>query len=147
MTLRALSTIVLLVLVGCAKIEHSPAPIGDRSSPSRWVFFDFDSAEISSQSWNALGSFVADRKDAREDYSKHGHPNAGGRIFVCGYSDNVGSASANLTISQRRAEAVRDALVALGISADEIVLLAVGNRDLLVPTANGVRERRIVEQG
>lgn len=140
MTLRALSTIVLLVLAGCAKEEPSPGPIGDRSSPSAWVFFDFDSAEIRPQSWNALGSFASDVKYAKEDYAKHGHPNAGGRIFVCAYADNVGSRSANLAISQRRAEAIRDALVELGISADEIVPFGVGDQYPLVLTANGVRE-------
>jgi len=104
------------------------------------IFFDFDSAEINQPGyWRALEQFASDEKKS----------SGGGRIFICGYADRAGSREANLAISQRRVVAVRDALVALGIPADQMSVLGVGDRDLLVPTPAGVREaqnrRAIVE--
>lgn len=54
-------------------------------------------------------------------------------VKIEGHSDNQGAAAANLTLSQRRADAVRDALVAAGVSRSKVQ--AVG-RGQLQPVAD-----------
>lgn len=48
------------------------------------------------------------------------------RISLRGYADPAGDAAANQKLSQARAEAVRDALVKAGASADQIEVAALG---------------------
>jgi len=54
-----------------------------------------------------------------EDYSTM-------RISIEGHTDNVGKEAANLTLSQHRAEAVRDYLVAKGISPARLEAVGFG---------------------
>ena len=49
--------------------------------------------------------------------------NAGSKLSVSGYNDPTGNAAFNAELSKKRAVAVRDALVAAGISADAIELV------------------------
>jgi outer membrane protein OmpA-like peptidoglycan-associated protein len=62
------------------------------------------------------------------------------RIQVIGYTDTVGSAASNRKLSQRRAEAVADALAAQGVPRDSIDVQWHGEDQLPVPTADGVPE-------
>jgi outer membrane protein OmpA-like peptidoglycan-associated protein len=64
------------------------------------------------------------------------------RIAVTGHTDTVGTARYNQRLSERRADAVRKALVADGVPADEITAKGAGKTDLAVPTAQGVNEPR-----
>jgi outer membrane protein OmpA-like peptidoglycan-associated protein len=64
------------------------------------------------------------------------------RIAVTGHTDTVGTAHYNQGLSERRAAAVRQGLIAQGVSADEIVASGVGQSQLAVPTAHGVNEPR-----
>jgi OmpA-OmpF porin, OOP family len=52
---------------------------------------------------------------------------SGSRIEIGGHTDNTGDSSANMSLSQRRADAVKNALVADGVSGD--VLLTRGYGD------------------
>jgi outer membrane protein OmpA-like peptidoglycan-associated protein len=67
---------------------------------------------------------------------------AGGqpKIEVVGHTDTVGSEAYNMRLSIRRADVVRDALVALGARREAIATNGVGETDLAVQTADGVRE-------
>ena len=62
------------------------------------------------------------------------------QIDVTGYTDTVGSDAYNLRLSKRRALAVEAELTRKGIPAGEIAIFAKGKHDLLVPTADGVKE-------
>jgi outer membrane protein OmpA-like peptidoglycan-associated protein len=48
------------------------------------------------------------------------------KIRVEGHTDSLGAAETNLELSQQRAEAVREALISLGVSADRITALGMG---------------------
>ena len=50
-------------------------------------------------------------------------------MFSIGYSDTVGSEYSNLLLSARRAEAVKQALIARGIPADRVKVQALGASD------------------
>jgi outer membrane protein OmpA-like peptidoglycan-associated protein len=61
-------------------------------------------------------------------------------IEVTGHTDTVGSDAYNMRLSRRRAESVAAELEKMGIPSSEIAIFAKGKKDLLVPTADGVKE-------
>jgi OmpA-OmpF porin, OOP family len=63
-------------------------------------------------------------------------------IVVIGHTDRVGTDEANDELSLQRAERVKSDLVAQGIVADRIRAAGRGEREPLVPTADGVEESR-----
>jgi outer membrane protein OmpA-like peptidoglycan-associated protein len=93
------------------------------------VFFDFDKSDISAAAARVVGDAAA--------AVRAGHF---AQITVVGHTDTVGSAQYNHGLSERRAAAVQAELVRDGVPAGEIQTRGVGKTDLLVPTADGVRE-------
>jgi outer membrane protein OmpA-like peptidoglycan-associated protein len=63
-------------------------------------------------------------------------------ILVIGHTDRVGSEPDNDRLSLQRAERVRASLVAQGIAPDRIHASGRGEREPVVPTADGVDEPR-----
>jgi hypothetical protein len=101
-----------------------------QEAPDHTVYFDFDSAALDAEARETVAR-------AAEDYRATGSAD----LFVEGHTDTVGTQSYNLDLSRRRAETVRDALMAQGVPPDAIETAAVGQNDLAVPTADGVRLR------
>lgn len=66
---------------------------------------------------------------------REGHPVM---MIVSGSTDTVGSAEFNLILSQERADSVVRGLIARGIPADRTQLIAKGQTDLAVPTAQNI---------
>lgn len=68
-------------------------------------------------------------------------------VTVEGHTDNVGSASKNLKLSEQRAHAVREYLVTTGISPDHLTSVGRGEADPVASnkTANGRQQNRRVE--
>jgi outer membrane protein OmpA-like peptidoglycan-associated protein len=62
------------------------------------------------------------------------------RITITGHADRSGPDAYNMALSQRRANAVRDALVRDGVPGNRITTVARGETQPLVPTPDGVRE-------
>jgi hypothetical protein len=62
------------------------------------------------------------------------------KLTVTGHTDTVGSDAYNMRLSMRRATTVQQQLIKDGVPAGEIAIFAKGKRDLLVPTADGVKE-------
>ncbi|HLZ10612.1 MAG TPA: OmpA family protein, partial [Chloroflexota bacterium] len=93
------------------------------------VFFDFNLSDLTSQAKSIVDQAAANAVSAKVT-----------RIDVTGHTDTVGSDAYNMRLSRRRAEAVAAELEARGIPSGEIGIYAKGKRDLLVPTADGVRE-------
>ena len=61
-------------------------------------------------------------------------------MILTGTTDRTGDAQVNLQLSERRAAAVLQGLLARGIPADRFQVLAKGETDLPVPTNPGVAE-------
>jgi hypothetical protein len=125
----------LLALAGPAAHAQSDTqavPPPETEGPGRYlVFFAFDRAELTEEGRQTVAR-------AAEDYRRTGTA----RITATGHADTSGSAEYNLGLSQRRAEAVANELIRLGVPATDIVTVGRGEEDLLVPTADGVREPR-----
>jgi OOP family OmpA-OmpF porin len=60
---------------------------------------------------------------------------------VTGYTDTSGSADYNLRLSLRRANSVKEAMMARGVPEENISVAGRGESDLAVPTPDGVREQ------
>ncbi len=93
------------------------------------VFFDFDRSNLSSDADRIVAAAAANAQQARAT-----------TVEVTGHADRSGSARYNMRLSQRRADIVKQALIARGIPADQISVTAAGEAQPLVPTADGVRE-------
>ncbi len=65
-------------------------------------------------------------------------------VFIEGYTDRTGSRAANLRLSGRRADAVRDELVRLGADPVRLVRVGYGERRA---TDNARESRRVVLRG
>jgi outer membrane protein OmpA-like peptidoglycan-associated protein len=93
------------------------------------VFFDFDKSALTPEAKKILASAAQDFKSGKYV-----------RIVVTGHTDTVGTAKYNQKLSERRAATVKTQLQKLGVNPSEIEATGVGKNDLLVPTADGVRE-------
>ena len=93
------------------------------------VFFDWDKATITAEGAGIVQQAAAAYKSG-----------APVQLQVTGYTDRSGSPAYNQRLSERRANNVARALVALGVPQNEMSVSGRGENDNRVPTANGVRE-------
>jgi OOP family OmpA-OmpF porin len=72
---------------------------------------------------------------------------AGHVLEIAGYTDNTGDAALNLALSQKRAEAVREALIKYGADADMLVAKGYGEADPIAnnDSAEGRERNRRIE--
>lgn len=89
------------------------------------VHFDSGEAELTPDDRQTIAS-VADT--AR----------SGARVTIVGKTDTMGGTANNLSLSERRAQKVRNDLVASGVPDDRIQLAWTGESELNVPTRNNV---------
>lgn len=61
-------------------------------------------------------------------------------IWVVGHTDSVGSEKQNQSLSVKRAEKVRQNLISRGVPAESIQASGRGERELLVPTPDNIKE-------
>ncbi len=111
-----------------------PPPIIEEAEPEiediyATIYFDLSKAALSPRSESLLAE-LASRALANDI----------ARITVTGHTDTAGDETMNAALSLRRAEIVRDALIARGIPAYKIEIIAKGELEPAQPTADGVRE-------
>lgn len=114
----AVATLVLSLAAGCAQqaTVRAPTPTHDAATSGPelagvWyqIYFDTGSSAI-----NSRGQIIV--KNVAHVIANGGPA----RVTVIGRTDRVGAAPENLALSARRANAVRDALVATGVPASVI---------------------------
>lgn len=93
------------------------------------VFFDFDKAAITSGAESVLDAVAAEA-------TKRGAT----KVEIVGHTDSSGSQSYNERLAIRRGNAVRDALSKRGLDVSVMNVDGRGERELLVKTADNVRE-------
>jgi len=110
-----------------ATLAPAPAPIV--AARNFTVFFDFDKSKITPEAHEIIAAAV--------DAAKK---NGAVRITVTGHTDTVGSHRYNQALSERRAMAVKNEMVHLGMNSSEISTIGKSFDDPLIPTGPGVRE-------
>jgi OmpA-OmpF porin, OOP family len=94
-----------------------------------FVFFDFDKYAITPAAQDILNTVVSDARRTNAN-----------RLNVVGHTDTSGSPAYNQRLSERRATAVREALVQRGVPAGQIATRGLGESQPLIATGDGVRE-------
>jgi len=111
------------------KPEPKPEPKPVAIPGPFMVFFDFDRTVL-----------TADARSIIERAAKAFKETGAARIAAAGHADRAGANQYNEGLAMRRAQVVRDALIAEGIPADKIGIRSLGETSPLVQTADGVRE-------
>lgn len=113
-----------------ASVPAAPPPVADQAVQNEFlVFFDWDRAEITPASDAIIGDAADSAGKVRAI-----------KLEVIGHTDTSGSPSYNQRLSLRRAEAVRQALIAKGVPANLITIEGRGETQLMVNTGTNVRE-------
>lgn len=113
-----------------APLAAAPAAAMPAPAPLNYlVFFDFNKSDLSGDARKII-------HEAADHAAKAGTT----KLTVTGHTDTVGSDAYNMRLSRRRAVSVQKELVRDGVPAGEIAIFAKGKRELLVPTADGVKE-------
>jgi outer membrane protein OmpA-like peptidoglycan-associated protein len=99
------------------------------TAPSFIVFFDFDKSDLTPAAQDTIAKAAAAYKTK-----------GGAQIKASGHTDRAGTEAYNMALSLRRANAVKDQLVRDGVAASDISVVALGEGQPMVPTADGVRE-------
>ena len=93
------------------------------------VFFDWDKSIVTPEA-----QAILDR--AAEQFAATGQTS----VALAGYTDTSGTADYNLRLSQRRADAVKAYMATKGVPESAMTAQGFGETNLLVQTADGVRE-------
>jgi peptidoglycan-associated lipoprotein len=107
------------------RISPAPAPIEDSSFDTRaateralttnLVYFDFDETTIKAEYMGVIDSFA-----------RFLSSNPAARVRLEGHADERGTRDYNLGLGERRALAVEAALLAKGVSRDQVAVLSYG---------------------
>jgi OOP family OmpA-OmpF porin len=111
--LRLLTAAAMLAAIGgCAQTERAAAPEPGGEQAGAWyqIYFEAGDAHVKDKAGLIIASVA--RLSAKERPS---------RLTVIGRTDRIGAEPANMALSRRRADAVRDALIAAGVPASSIV--------------------------
>lgn len=114
-----------------ASAAYVPPPVvAPAQTPKSYlVFFDFNKSDLTPQALAIVDQAARNAAPAKVT-----------EIDVTGHTDTVGSDAYNMRLSRRRAESVAAELEKDGIPSSQIAIFAKGKHDLLVPTADGVKE-------
>lgn len=120
---------VTTVTTGGVESRGLPAVLTDPTSilSKRSVYFDFDSYEVKSE-----------YKDLVTAHAKFLTDNRQFKMLIQGNTDERGSREYNIALGERRANAVRQTMIAMGVSPQQIRVVSFGEER---PAAAGHDER------
>ncbi len=95
------------------------------------LYFEAGGAQLTPASEVALDALL-----------RHASERPGSEILITGHTDRVGSLEANDALSLRRAQAIRELVIARGFDARRVEAVGRGEREPAVPTDDEVTEPR-----
>lgn len=114
--------------VPLAAASPAPAPAARQFRLSADALFAFDGAELQPEGRREIARLASQLEGARYE-----------RIEVVGHTDRLGSPAYNQRLSEKRAEAVRAALVAQGIAPSRVAASGRGETQPVVQCGPGAR--------
>jgi OmpA-OmpF porin, OOP family len=125
----------------CADLlrEQAPAPATQRAPAKPRVLsadalFAFDRAELSPAGHATLDDLAAKLRGQSDKLRS---------VRIVGYTDRLGGEAYNQTLSQRRAQTVKDYLVARGVPSDRVTAEGMGKADPMKDCQEGPRVQLI----
>jgi peptidoglycan-associated lipoprotein len=129
-----LSTLVILALIGCppktpsetvavrdlpsgpvAPPPAAPTAVREMAANFSKVYFEFDSAALTGAAQQALSANVRIMMDSSDV-----------KVEIQGHADERGTTDYNLSLGQKRAEAVKKYMVAGGVSPSRVTTISYG---------------------
>jgi peptidoglycan-associated lipoprotein len=128
-----LAAVGFAALAACAAQGSAPsaAPVPQMAGAWYQVFFDTNQTDLSPRG-QLIVNKVAEVVRINDEV----------RVTVIGRTDRAGTATANMALSERRAELVRDALIAAGVPSARIDTSWLGEGKQDVPTPDDVAQQR-----
>lgn len=121
---------------GATPATKSATPKSVPKLATRTILFDFDKSDIKPAYNNTLNEVV-----------KYLQTNPTAKISIVGHTDNVGTPTYNMTLSQDRANAVKNYIVSKGIAASRMTVSAKGESQPVASNATEAgraKNRRVV---
>jgi len=106
-----------------------PEPMSSAAPRQFIVFFGFNKYNLTSEALRVISEAVVAAKDT-----------GSATVLITGHTDTVGSNDYNMRLSMRRSNAVKAEMVRQGIPTSAISSNGKGETELLVQTADGVKE-------
>jgi OOP family OmpA-OmpF porin len=114
------------------QLANPPPPTPQPPPPKDWmVFFSLDSVKIDPDA----AATITDAANVAKSMP-------GAKVTVTGFTDTTGAVAYNQALSMRRANAVKDGLIANGVPAQSINVVGSGEQDLLVQTGQQVNQSK-----
>lgn len=107
------------------QLKEGKRPVTAATSPLKDVLFDYDSYDLK-----------GDARDILRANAEWLKSNPSARIEVEGHCDERGTSEYNLALGAKRAQAVKDYLVSLGISVDRVSTISYGEEIPVCTEAN-----------
>lgn len=123
-----LLSLLVIALQGAALSPSIECSRANAAPCATSIFFDSGEGSAIRPDWTGNLDLVAERL------------RGGGHARIDAFTDRSGSPAANRRIAERRAASVRSALLQRGVQPQALAIVAHGEADPLVPTADGVRE-------
>ena len=117
-------------IIPARSAQYKQKIIKNRANLNSETFFDLDSSKLRENAESRIGDIVSKLSEGR----------ILGKISVTGHTCDLGSQSYNLTLSERRAQAVADAMVRAGIDPEALVVE--GKGELSPEYSNGSEDNR-----
>ncbi len=121
---------LLLAACGDSRPPTAEGPMHSSAASKFTVYFESGSIALNASSEATLDKVLAAWRSGGVS-----------KITATGHADTVGDTAANMTLSQRRADTVKTALINRGIPAVSIAMSGSGEGDLVVQTADNVAEQ------
>jgi OOP family OmpA-OmpF porin len=116
------------VRVAAPALPPAPEPDPEPVVRNFIVFFDWDKSDLT-----ATAAQIVDAASQEIERVKL-------HIRLTGHADRSGADGYNMGLSKNRAKTVREELIRLGVNGDDIAIAWKGERGLLVPTPDNIRE-------
>jgi OOP family OmpA-OmpF porin len=119
----------LAPIISQKEVTGAPAPVM-MDEGMFLVFYDFDRSTLNASGLQVMDAVAKQLKNRKDIHT----------VRVTGFTDTSGSKTYNMRLSQRRADAVRKALIDRGVSAALLKTQAMGETQLMVKTPDNTRE-------